>query len=159
MYSNLDAVFVSNLSDNNNPTVLSRRFDANQRIYCQDLFGRLLNFRLKGGTYHSLISNGDAKIIQNKELFNQFQQIYELDTQSLESTYETIKNVELELGKKYASERLYFPYKYIRDVKDKALIADLYFFFDMLKIHYILLNRTNERMIQAIHSIEQELEK
>lgn len=66
MYSNLDTIFFTNLSDSNNPTVLSRKFDANQRIHYQDLFGRLRNFRLKVGTYHSLIYNGDSKIIQNQ---------------------------------------------------------------------------------------------
>ena len=90
------------------------------------LFNRTASFRSKAGSYNSLISDGQSQLISNKVLFDKIQDVYQHGVPSLESLYNDLKQVELNIKSKWVKERKYVPYEYYKEITDKKLIADLF---------------------------------
>jgi len=83
-------------------------------------------FRPKIGTYSSMISEGKSNIISNRELFNNIQNIYELEVQNIIAVGEDVLNRSNELRNKYAYEIKYGAYGSPIKITDKRILADFY---------------------------------
>ena len=69
------------------------------------LFNRGISYRPIKGSYSSLISDGQSKLIQNRQLFNLVQEIYDVGYSRVASLYETLKDVHVDLNQKRAFEK------------------------------------------------------
>jgi len=123
------------------------------------LFERGRSYRPIKGSYSSLISEGQSKLIQNRDIFGRVQAIYEVEYAHIASIYETLKDVEIDLKKKRAYEIKYPPSRSIRKLTDKGLLADLNLLHD-LKGHYTrVLISQKDRISETIALLDIELRK
>ena len=83
-------------------------------------------FRPKIGTYNSMISEGKSNIISNRELFNNIQNIYELEAQNIITIGEDVLDRSNELRNKYAYEIKYGDFGSPIRITDKRILADIY---------------------------------
>jgi hypothetical protein len=132
--------------------------DTTQNLSISNLFGRPFAVRLRPGTYRSLTSSGESKIIRNQDLFNQFQNVYERRALTLESTYGTVKEFEIELFRKHSKEIYNFPFERAEAINDEDLLADLYGFMRSIGRVYNAISLLEQEILEAVKGIEQELE-
>ncbi|OZV67994.1 DUF6090 family protein [Winogradskyella aurantia] len=83
-------------------------------------------FRPKIGTYNSMISEGKSNIISNRKLFNNIQNIYELEAQNIISIGDDVLERSNELRNKYAHEIKYGDFGSPIKITDKQILADIY---------------------------------
>jgi len=118
-------------------------------------------FRPKIGTYSSMISEGKSNIISNRELFNNIQNIYELEVQNIIAVGEDVLNRSNELRNKYAYEIKYGAYGSPIKITDKRILADLYISSRQLNYYTrqsVLLKRKITELIKLIDNEYQSLE-
>ncbi len=118
-------------------------------------------FRPKIGTYNSMISEGKSNIISNRELFNNIQNIYELEVQNNITIGEDVLNRSTELTNKYAYEIKYGDFGSPIKITDKRILADIYISSRQLNYYTrqsVSLKKSIAELIELIdneyHSIE-----
>lgn len=118
-------------------------------------------FRPKIGTYNSMISEGKSNIISNRELFNNIQNIYELEVQNIITIGDDILDRSIQLRNKYAYEIKYGDFGSPIKITDKRILADLYISSRLLNYYTrqsVLLKRSITELIELIdvelHSLE-----
>ncbi|KAB8151833.1 hypothetical protein EZY14_016720 [Kordia sp. TARA_039_SRF] len=118
-------------------------------------------FRPKIGTYNSMISEGKSNIISNRELFNNIQNIYELEVQNIITIGDDILDRSIQLRNKYAYEIKYSDFGSPIKITDKRILADLYISSRLLNYYTrqsVLLKRSITELIELIdvelHSLE-----
>lgn len=118
-------------------------------------------FRPKIGTYNSMISEGKSNIISNRELFNNIQNIYELEVQNIITIGEDVLDRSNELRNKYAYEIRYVDFGSPIKITDKRILADIYISSRQLNYYTrqsVLLKKSITELIELIdneyHSIE-----
>jgi hypothetical protein len=118
-------------------------------------------FRPKIGTYNLMISEGKSNIISNRELFNNIQNIYELEVQNIITIGDDILDRSIQLRNKYAYEIKYGDFGSPIKITDKRILADLYISSRLLNYYTrqsVLLKRSVTELIELIdvelHSLE-----
>jgi hypothetical protein len=89
------------------------------------IFYRDLSFRSINSTYQSLISDGQSDVIKNRELYHEIQRIYNESHERIASTYQVIKEIELQISWAYPVEKRYWTYADLKKAKDEKIFADL----------------------------------
>jgi len=110
-------------------------------------------FRPKIGTYNSMISEGKSNIISNRELFNNIQNIYELEVQNIIAIGEDVLNRSTELRNKYAYEIKYGDFGSPIKITDKQILADIYISSTQLNYYTrqsVLLKKSITELIEQI---------
>ncbi len=130
-------------------TVLNFRF----------LFNRTTSFRSKAGSYNSLISDGQSQLISDKVLFDKIQDVYQHSVPSLESLYNDLKLVELNIKSKWINERRYIPYEHYKEITDKRLIADLFSLHGNIRWYGKTFLLHKNQITEVISEIEKEIEE
>jgi len=121
------------------------------------LFDRNTSFRSVNGTYKSLIADGKSGLINNKQLFQEIQQIYDGDQARLSSTYEAIKMIEQKINWAYPFEIQNWAYDDLNNAKNEKIFYNLADFTEE-KLYYALnLIRIKESSQKVITLIEKEL--
>ena len=128
------------------PDLITRKF-----------FDRGRSYRPTIGSYSSLISEGQSKLIQNRMVFNQLQEIYEVEYAHIASIYETLKVVEIDLKKKRVFDIKYSGQKNINEISDKSMLADLSLLHDLRRHYTSTLMNQRERIKEAIELLDNEL--
>jgi len=118
-------------------------------------------FRPKIGTYNSMISEGKSNIISNRMLFNNIQNIYELEVQNITTIGEDVLNRSIQLRNKYAYEIKYGDFGSPIKITDKRILADFYISSRLLNYYTrqsVSLKKNITELIELIdieyHSIE-----
>ena len=110
-------------------------------------------FRPKIGTYNSMISEGKSNIISNRELFNNIQNIYELEAQNIIAIGVDVLNRSNELRNKYAYEIKYGDFGSPIKITDKRILADIYILSRQLNYYTrqsVLLKKNIAKLIDQI---------
>lgn len=118
-------------------------------------------FRPKIGTYNSMISEGKSNIISNRELFNNIQNIYELEVQNIITIGEDVLDRSTELRNKYAYEIKYGDFGSPIKITDKRILADIYISSRQLNYYTrqsVLLKKRITELIELIDFEYQSLE-
>ena len=121
------------------------------------LFYRGFSFRTNKGTYSSLVSDGRTALIENRELFEAIQTIYETYTQRLASTYESIKVREDYIVQNYPFEKRYWEYSDLKNSVNEKVFLDIANFVEMRYAYGINLTNMKREMERTILMIEEEL--
>jgi len=100
-------------------------FDKPDTLNMGDIFYRNLSFRSINSTYRSLIADGQSGLINNRQLFQEIQQIYNESHERISSTYEAIKEIEARIAWAYPIEKRNWTYTDLRNAKNKKVFADL----------------------------------
>jgi hypothetical protein len=124
------------------------------------LYRRPNAFRHLLGTYQTLVTNGDIKIISNESLLLDITHIYENHFASMQSIYESIKERESVFGWKYAYELKNFSLKelFFSERPKGQLIADTSFYYEQIRLQYQALDKLGIAIEAAIIEIEKELD-
>ena len=122
------------------------------------LFRRGASYRTNSGTYSSMISDGKAQLISNRELYNELQSIYIEVIPHISSFYESLKVTEQKINWKWVKELRYPPYQYISEINDEHLIADLNYLHRNLRTYSGALRAQKKRISNAIQKINAELD-
>ena len=108
-----------------------------------------------------MISEGKSNIISNRKLFNNIQNIYELEVQYVIAIGEDVLDRSSELRNKYAYEIKYGDYGSPITITDKRILADIYISSRQLNYYTrqsVLLKRSITELIVHIdneyHSLE-----
>lgn len=123
------------------------------------VFGLKASFRAKTSTYDAMIAEGHTRLIKNKQLFGQIQKIYKRYIPAHLGLFENLRIRQREIAFKWAHVKRYKPYKYIREVKDEHLIADLNYYHDGLAFYYDILIFFETQLDEVLAAIEQELQE
>lgn len=147
-------------------TSFHRKISPGYQIPIQDtllnyfqLFQRPKSFRGNPGTFDSMVSSGQSKLIKNRDLLIQIQQIYNQDTPGLLSLYETIKTREESLAWKRAYEYRYTPYKNMSDIKDQEFLAELNYYYNSINVHALVMSVAKSKIISLIDELNLEIKK
>ena len=120
------------------------------------LFNRGISFRSNNGTYNSMIADGKTYFIQNKNLFQRIQNVYD-QHKRIYSLYESIKIREDKISWKYSKERLGWNLAHM--IKDEQVLADLEYFWGTCQAYCRFLYRSNMEMKSLVEEIKIELNK
>ena len=123
------------------------------------LFRRPNANRVTNGSYNALVSSGNTEIISNKDLLSRIKKIYDKMEATRASTYTNIKEREEQLALKYSYEWRYASSQSLASITDKALIADLNYFYIKVRSFYGAMVRLEAEMKAVDHGIDQELKK
>lgn len=118
-------------------------------------------FRPKIGTYNSMISEGKSNIISNRELFNNIQNIYELEVQNIIAIGEDVLDRSTVLRNKYAYEIKYGDFGSPITITDKRILADIYISSRLLNYYTrqsVLLKKSITELIELIDIEYQSME-
>ena len=132
-------------------------FQSPDTVDFQHIFYRDMSFRSKKGSYKSLIADGKTALISNKELFQTIQLIYDENQERLASTYEAIKEIELNIIKVYGYEKYNWTYSDLKNAKDEKIFSDLVNFTEQKYWHALNLLRLKENSKKVIKMIDKEL--
>lgn len=116
-------------------------------------------YRPKMSSYNSLISEGRASIISNKELYNEIQKIYEDDVQALNRISEGIWDKNNELGTKHAYEIKYEDFGSPVQIANKVILADLYNYFRIINFYTLQVVLMKKQIEAVIHLLEEECQR
>jgi len=133
--------------------------DDTTRIFDYLVFRLKASFRAKTSTYDAMVAEGHTRLITNKKLFSQIQRIYKRYIPAHLGLFENLRTRQREVAFKWSHVKRYKPYKYIREVKDEHLIADLNYYHDGLAFYYDRLIFFETQLDEVIVAIEQELQE
>lgn len=111
-------------------------------------------FRVKSGTYNSMISEGKSSLISNRQLFNNLQNIYEVEVKSLDEIGQGVWDRSIELSNKYAYEIKYGEFGNPIKISDKYILADLNNSFRLLNFYTRQSSLLKQNIIELIRLIE-----
>ncbi|MGB5238162.1 MAG: DUF6090 family protein [Flavobacteriaceae bacterium] len=155
--SSIDSVF------HKNPVYNTDRygslFNNPDTLLFSGIFYRNLSFRSINSTYQSLISDGQSDLIKNRELFQEIQRIYNESHERIASTYQVIKEIELQISWAYPSEKRYWTYSDLKKAKDEKIFADLRNFTEQKYWYAQNLFDLKIKNQEVIELIDQELKK
>jgi hypothetical protein len=107
------------------------------------------------------VSEGKSNIISNRELFNNIQNIYELEAQNIITIGEDVLDRSNDLRNKYAYEIKYGDFGSPIKITDKRILADIYISSGQLNSYTrqsVLLKRRITELIELIDNEYQSLE-
>jgi hypothetical protein len=153
--SSIDSVF------HKNPYYESQKFPhyfgRPDTIGFSQVFHRPNSFRPTIGTYNSLIADGKTTLINNKDLFEKIQRIYNLNHQYVNSNYDVIKSLETSIGWAYPYEKQKWSYIDLKLAKNEKIFYDLVNFTVEKYWYSNNLQRLKENSIEVIALIEKEI--
>ncbi len=94
-------------------------------LFFEYVFFRPQSFRPINGTYKTLIADGKTTLIENKELLDKIQLIYNENHERTTSNYEVIKDLELNIGLNYSKEKQIWSYSDLKRAKNDKIFFDL----------------------------------
>ncbi|MBT8221517.1 MAG: hypothetical protein KJP00_16935 [Bacteroidia bacterium] len=163
----IENYFEFNLQGSSRRDVIKSYFDQiralpsslNDTILMKDYCRRGPAFRTTVGTFNALLSDGNTELIKNKLLFNQLQNFYLVHFVSINSIYETLKIAEHHLNSKHSRVIQFNKYKTPGQIKDRQLIADIGYMYQPKLLYFAQLIAQQINITQAIHQIEEELNR
>ena len=114
-------------------------------------------YRPTNGTYSALISEGQSKLLQNRELFNKIQKVYELEMASVTMVGLEAWQQANALLWELRYEIRHNLYKPPLKITDKQLLADLDPYFNMLNFYAGRIKVLNNKIVKLIDEIGAEL--
>ena len=152
----IDSTFTTNTNTNINIETHDISLDTIRLVW---IFDRGQFSRLSMGSYTALTTNASAGLIQNTELLQSIQNLYESRYPGGLSVYEDLKRREEYLGWKYAKE-----YKnstiqafFIDNPNKDDVLADFNFFYRQQGLMYRHLNKQRDDMQKIIDAINTEV--
>jgi hypothetical protein len=124
--------------------------DTSSQIKYWTLFGLSKPFRSHRSSFDAMISEGNSNLITNKKLFADIQEFYSFNIPANEDYFEILRQRQMELSNKYAHVLTYKPYKYLREITDEYLIADLNIYFGALDFYYRVSFIRNAKVLEEI---------
>ena len=122
------------------------------------LFNRVGSFRPTIGSYSAMISDGQSQILTNRTLFNQVQNIYQDGVPKLESLYDDLKQIEMNIKFKWAEDIRSVPYSYYSEISDRKLIADLFILHNKIRWYCQICQSHKDQINEVLLQIEKEIE-
>ncbi len=134
--------------------------DTSSQIKYWTLFGLSKPFRSNRSSFDAMISEGNSDLLTNKKLFADIQEFYSFNIPANEDYFEILRQRQMDLSNKYAHVLTYKPYKYLSEITDEYLIADLNIYFGSLDFYYRVSFIRNANVLEEIIAqIDKELEE
>lgn len=138
-------------------TSFSELIQPHNKDDMKHLFRRGTSFRAIRGTYNSLIADGKAGLIKNRELFGNLQLIYDEQHVRLNSIYDSIKELESHITKTYPIEKYQLTYEKLLESKDDKIFYELANLTEMKYLYsqWLILLRVDIQKLQVL--LDQEI--
>ena len=118
-----------------NIELASENIDVKKEVEYWTLFGLGRPFRAKTSSFDAMINEGNYALIANKKLLSDIQQYYTFYVAANEDAFNILRLRQSELTNKYAHLLTYKPYKYLSEITDEYMIADLNIYFGALNFY------------------------
>ena len=147
------------LAERLNETILSNVPKNDVKIHIKSYCRRKPSFRPTIGTFNALIADGNTQIIKNRSLFNAMQYLYLVESENMNSVYETTKTSEDYLNRRHSRLIQNNIYWSPGDFIDDDFKADLLYAKDPIALYFILLARFQISIHSILGQIKDELQK